>query len=72
MPLSGASLLVSMRFEEVTEGRTRITQRLWLEGEGAEAFRDGMRMFETTTLDGLNRIAAVIAQAQSEARDRDA
>jgi hypothetical protein len=67
MPLSGASFLVSMQFEEVAKGRTRITQRLWLEGEGAEAFLDGVRLFETTTPDGLKRIAALIEKAQSKA-----
>jgi hypothetical protein len=66
MSLPGASFLVSMHFEEVPEGRTRITQRLWLEGEGAAAYLDGVRIFETTTPDGLKRIATVIEKAQSE------
>jgi hypothetical protein len=62
--LPGASFMVSMQFDEVPQGRTRITQRLWLEGEGAEAFVDAVRAFETTTPDGLKRIAAVIEAAQ--------
>jgi hypothetical protein len=63
VPLPGASLMVSMQFEAVAKGGTRITQRLWLEGEGAEALVDGVRLFETTTPDGLKRIAAVIEKA---------
>jgi hypothetical protein len=69
MPLPGASFMVSMQFEETGRGRTRITQRLWLEGEGAEAFVDGVRVFETTTPDGLKRIAAVIEKAQANTSD---
>jgi hypothetical protein len=65
MLLPEASLMVSMLFEDVCEGRTRITQRLWLEGTGAEALVEAVRMFETTTPDGLKRIAAAIAKAQS-------
>ena len=63
--LPRASLMVSMQFEELPERRTRITQRLWLEGEGAEAFLDGVRMFETTTPDGLKRIARAIEAARA-------
>jgi hypothetical protein len=65
--LPGASFMVSMQFEEVVKGRTRITQRLWLEGERAETFLDDVRLFETTTPDGLQRIAAAIEKAQSKA-----
>jgi hypothetical protein len=65
--LPGASFMVSMQFEEVVKGRTRITQRLWLEGERAETFLDGVRLFETTTPGGLKRIAAAIEKAQSKA-----
>jgi hypothetical protein len=72
MSLPGASFMVSMQFEEMVKGRTRITQRLWLAaGEGAEAFLDGVRLFETTTPDGLRRIGAVIEKAQSKARDSE-
>jgi hypothetical protein len=52
MLLPGASFMVTMQFEEVVKGRTRMTQRLWLEGERAEAFLDGVRLFETTTPEG--------------------
>jgi hypothetical protein len=67
MSLPGASFMVTMQFEEVGNGRTRITQRLWLEGDGAELFLDGVRLFETTTPEGLKRIAAIIEKAQSKA-----
>src|SRR4051794_34161153 len=65
--LPGASFMVSMQFEEGIKGRSRITQRLWLEGEGSEAFLDGVRVFESTTPDGLKRIASVIEKAYSKA-----
>ena len=63
MSLPGASFMVSMLFEEMLSGRTRITQRLWLEGECAEALLDGVRIFETTTADGLKRIVAALETA---------
>jgi hypothetical protein len=63
--------MVSMRFEEVVSGRTRISQRLWLEGEGAGALLDAVRLFETTTPDGLKRIAAAIERAGRKASDSD-
>jgi hypothetical protein len=69
MSLPGALFMISMRFEELAQGQTRITQRLWLEGERAEAFVDGVRIFETTTPDGLKRIAAAIEKAQSQVGD---
>jgi hypothetical protein len=72
MSLPGASFMVSMQFEEVANGRTRITQRLWLAGEGAEGFLDGVRLFETTTPDGLKRIAAIIEKAQRNVSDSEA
>jgi Polyketide cyclase / dehydrase and lipid transport len=71
MSLPGALFIVSMHFEKVVKGRTRITQRLWLEGEGAEALLDDVRIFETTTPDGLKRIAAVIERARRKASDSE-
>jgi hypothetical protein len=71
MPMPGATFLVSMHFEESAVDRTRITQRLWLEGEGAAAFLDHVRIFETTTADGLKRIAAAIEKAYGEAIDSE-
>jgi polyketide cyclase/dehydrase/lipid transport protein len=64
MPLPGASFSCRMQFEEDGAG-TRITQKLWLQGENAQAYLEGIRLFETTTPDGLKRIAAVLAAAQS-------
>ena len=70
MSLPGASLLVSMQFEELVDSQTRITQRLWLEGEEAGAFRDAVRLFETTTPHSLRRIAAVIEKARKASDSR--
>lgn len=61
LALPGASFFIRMRFEEAEPGRTRITQRLWLEGDGAGTFLDGVRLFESTTPEGMKRIAAAIA-----------
>ena len=69
MPLPEASFIVRMQFEGLVTGGTRITQRLWLEGERAESFLDGVRIFETTTPDGLKRIAAIIEEAQTRGGD---
>jgi hypothetical protein len=66
MFLPGASFMVSMHFEELAEGRTQITQRLWLDGDGADAFVHDIRLFETTTPDGLKRIATIIGKAQTK------
>ena len=63
--LPGASLFISMQFEAL-DRRTSITQRLWLDGERAGDFVDAVRMFETTTPDGLKRIASLIERAQRE------
>ena len=71
LTLPGASLMVSMRFEEVARRRTLIKQRLWLEGEGTERFIDDVRIFETTTPDGLKRIAAVIERAARKSSDSE-
>jgi hypothetical protein len=37
----------------------------------AEAFVDGVRLFETTTPDGLKRIAAAIEKAQGKSSDAE-
>jgi hypothetical protein len=62
MELSGASFFSHMRFDEVAGGRARITQRLWLQGENAAAFLDGVHLFEATTPEGMKRIAAFIGE----------
>ena len=59
--------MVTMQLDEMGKGRTRITQSLWLERDGAALFLDGVRLFETTTPEGLKRIAATIEKAQSKA-----
>ena len=66
MALPGASFFSRMRFEGAGT-RTRITQQLWLQGENAEAYLEGVRLFETTTPEGLKRIAVVIAAAERAA-----
>ena len=63
IPLPGASFMVGMLFQAAPDLRTRITQRLWLEGDLANTYVDAVRMFETTTPAGLKRIAAAIEAA---------
>jgi hypothetical protein len=72
MELPGALFVIQMHFDEIGEGRTRITQRLSLEGAGADKLLEGIRIFETTTPDGLKRIAAVIEEAQQRIGDSEA
>jgi len=71
MELPDALFVIQMQFEDVGGGRTRITQRLWLEGAGAHKLLDGIRIFETTTPDGLKRIASVIEAAKRKAGDSE-
>jgi hypothetical protein len=65
--LGGARLLSHWRFEPLSEGRTRLTQRLELVGEHAAAYVDGVRAaFEPNLEPGMRRIADLMAQAAAK------
>ena len=67
-PLDRASLSVEWRFDGLPGGRTRLTQRLALEGENAAAYVEQVRAAFTPTLAaGMNRIAAALARAEAGA-----
>jgi hypothetical protein len=50
-------------FEELSEGVTRMTQHVTLEGERAEDYAEGMRMLEEGIPVGMGKLAEAIAKA---------
>jgi hypothetical protein len=61
-------LLFHWRFDELSEHRTRLTQRIELLGKNAFAYADRIReAFEPNLEPGLQRIAEKMAQAASRA-----
>jgi hypothetical protein len=57
-PLDGATLSCEWRFHAVADRRTRMTQRLVLWGDRADAYVDAVRSgFGSTLADGMRRIA---------------
>jgi polyketide cyclase/dehydrase/lipid transport protein len=68
--LEGALLLFEWRFDELSDRRTRMTQRIELHGENAATYIDGIRAgFEPHLEPGMRRIAESMAQA-ARVRDR--
>lgn len=68
--LNGATLSFEWRFDPMSEGRTRLTQRIVLEGNGAAAHAEGVRAgFGSNLARGMERIAAAITTANATARD---
>ena len=65
MKLAGAVLRFDWRFDELPGSRTKITQRLTLEGESAQAYADQVAIFESTVPEGMKRLANVMAQAEA-------
>ena len=66
--LDRALLVFHWRFDELPDGRTRLTQRMELRGEDAATYIDGIRAgFEPNLEPGMRRIAANMAQASSKA-----
>jgi hypothetical protein len=69
MPLEGALLRFDWRFHELSATRTRITQRLALEGENGAAYVDQVVIFESTVPEGMNKLATVLERAEAESVD---
>jgi hypothetical protein len=64
MPLDRAALRFEWRFDAISDGQTRLTQRIYLSGADAIAYADQVRSNFTATLaDGMNRLAAMLEQA---------
>jgi hypothetical protein len=63
IPADGAAMVFEWRFAGMDKGRTRITQRVSLRGEKAEAYMAFAKTFETNLPGGMRRMAAAIADA---------
>jgi hypothetical protein len=67
-PLPGATFSTVWTFEAIDARRTRLTQRLALEGENAAAYAaDTQAAFGPTLAPGMRRIAAAIERAAAVA-----
>ena len=63
-PLDRATISFEWRFEGLTEGRTRLTQRITLGGENAAAFLEQVQeAFAASLPAGMTRIATAMARA---------
>ena len=66
MQLDGAALSFEWRFEKLTDGRTKLTQRVALTGENADAYVSQVKSTFTASLPhGMNKLAAAMANAYS-------
>jgi hypothetical protein len=64
--LERAALSFQWRFEALPDGRTRITQRVMLQGENAGAYVSQVEpTFSSTLPAGLNKIATAMADSQA-------
>jgi hypothetical protein len=67
MELDRATLVFEWRFAALDGNRTRLTQRILLSGENAQTYAPQVEAgFGPTLADGMKRIAAEMAVAQSE------
>jgi hypothetical protein len=65
MPLDRAVLSFAWVFDAMSNGRTRITQRIVLAGDNATAYVDEVRAsFASTLPDGMKRIADALVRAE--------
>lgn len=66
MPLAGADLLFEWRFDDLPDGRTRISQRVVLEGERANIYlSQAVSTFGVNLPDGMKKIASAMAEAHA-------
>ena len=64
MQLEGAVCAAEWRFDALSGGRTKMTQRLRLSGPDAVQYREQFETgFGSNVADGMNRVAAAIAAA---------
>jgi hypothetical protein len=66
LPLGeGASIFFKWRVDGLDDGRTRLTQRIVLAGEKADAFLEQAKAaFSTSPADGMRRLAAAMGEAE--------
>jgi hypothetical protein len=69
MQLPDALLSFYWKFEDLSEDRCRITQRLTLSGANAKSFVHQVIMFEHSIPDGMTKVVAAIEQAQQSTRE---
>ncbi len=68
IPMPGATARFSWRFEELSDTKARMTQRITLEGEQAEAYAAQLGAgFEQGIREGMEKLRAAIEQASGEA-----
>jgi hypothetical protein len=61
----GVSVFFEWRVDSIAGGRTRLTQRIVLAGEKADAFLEQAKAaFSTGPADGMRRLAAAMAEAE--------
>jgi hypothetical protein len=68
MQLDRATMSFEWWFEALSNCRTKLTQRIELRGENAEAYATAQAAFRANLPDGMTRIAAAMAQAEAVAR----
>lgn len=69
MQLPDATLSFNWKFEELSEDRTRITQRLVLSGASALSFVAQASTMEASVPQGMKRVVAAIERAQRLIRE---
>jgi hypothetical protein len=69
MSLDRATLSFQWRFDAVSDRKTRLTQTIVLSGDNAAAHATAVQAgFGPTLIEGMNRIAGLLAQAETRAR----
>jgi hypothetical protein len=70
LQLERAVLSFEWRFDPLTDQRTRLTQRIVLEGENAATFRSQVEStFSSNLPDGMKKLALAIADAEKRTKD---
>jgi hypothetical protein len=64
--LDGAALAIEWKFAALAEGRTRLTQRVVLHGEKADAYLEHAKMFAVNMPNGMKKMAAAMASAAAK------
>jgi hypothetical protein len=72
VPLDGAAMSIEWLFDAVSNHRTRITQRIVLWGDNAQAYVNQFQAgFGSTLADGMSRIADALEKAERSNGDTD-
>lgn len=66
IPLDGAVLAFEWKFAAVPDGRTRLTQRVVLRGEKADAYLEQAKIFAANLPNGMKKMAAAITGAAAK------